>query len=161
MLPSEKENFPEKNTHYNFAKNEKNQKEENADRLINNEMTTSFNSSENIEIGELDKFLSEDKKIKAENENLDSIDKKNEPEDQKKIIGTKIGIKNKKMCKELLKDSLLEHIGETKPELLAPSFENGQLSIVIDNTSDCNKQNSCNKKSKAKEKSNNTKNVKR
>ena len=155
--PSEKENFPEKNTHYYFAKNEQNQKEENADRLINNDMTTSFNSSENIEIGELDKFLSENKKIKAENENLDSIDKKNEPEDQKKIIGTKIGIKNKKMCKELLKDSLLEHIGETKPELLAPSFENGQLSIVIDNYSGCNKQNSCSKKSKAKEKSNNTK----
>ena len=57
------------------------------------------------------------------------------------------------MCKGLLKDSLLEHIDEIKPRSLAPSFANGQLSIVIDNslsnnTLNSNKQKSCYKKNK-------------
>ena len=164
--PNEVENIPKKKPYFYCTKSETIQNEEKVDSLNYEKAATSFNSSENLDIGELEKSISEDKKTKDENFTFSHKEEKNEVEDKKKFTGVNFGNKNKKMCKELLKDSLLEHIGEIKPQYLAPSFENGQLSIVIDNSSSNDvlnsiKQNGCTKKPKLKKKCNNSKIVKK
>ena len=164
--PNEIENFRERNTHYYCTKSESHQNEVNGD-CLNIEMPTS-NICDNADIAEIGKLLPEQKKniIKTEKESFSPNEQKREAEDTKQNTETKICGKNKKMCKGLLKDSLLEHIDEIKPRSLAPSFANGQLSIVIDNslsnnTLNSNKQKSCYKKNKNKEQSNNKKIIKK
>ena len=152
-----------KNIHYYYDKNGQNKNEENI-KCLKNENT--FNSTENTDIFESDKFLRQENKISQENVVFNSNDEKSKLEDQKKVKRTKIKSKNKKMCKELLEDSFLDHIGETKQKYLAPSFANGQLSIIIDNSTltdnlGSTKHNNCSKKSKVNGKNNNTKTVKK
>ena len=101
---------------------------------------------------ETNKYYEERKEKKLlESKNKECNDKESATyEKNKNEKNKKYGIKKKKMCQELLHDSFLEHIGETKPRMITLDE---QLSVVIPNNNAKKKSaNIQNNKDKKKEK---------
>ena len=107
------------------------------DIIINNNISNKngvLKDDEKIEkTKETDEFyqLGKDEKS-VESENKETNEKESiEDQKEKNEKNKKCRNKKKKMCQELLQDSLLEHIGETKPKMMITDEE---LSVIVGNS---------------------------